>query len=187
MSATLFITEVVNVVNNLPLIASQTKTSQPLALQVGIALTGSLVLGLFISLGLGLIAGLVTSRLGTWGQTPRPPNRTRSLTLSAGRDAHTPAIHGNFAVRTKRTDRLAEILAVGHQQVIEDDPIPPWQFLSQGHLRFVWRFGLHVAKPIRNPMHMRVNCNSRFAERQCHDDICGLAPNARKFEQLFQF
>jgi hypothetical protein len=70
--ATLFVTEVVNVVNNLPLIASQAKTSQPFALQVGIALTGSLVLGLFISLGLSLIAGLVASKLGTRGQTPRP-------------------------------------------------------------------------------------------------------------------
>jgi hypothetical protein len=62
----------VNVVNNLPVLASQAETSKPFLLQVGMALMGGLVLGLFLSLGLALIAGLVASKLGTWSQTPRP-------------------------------------------------------------------------------------------------------------------
>jgi hypothetical protein len=70
--ATLFITDVVNVVNNLPVLASQAETSKPFLLQVGLGLMGGLVLGLFFSLGLALIAGLVASKLGTWGQSPRP-------------------------------------------------------------------------------------------------------------------
>lgn len=59
----LFACGVVNVLNNWPVMASGATTTQPLALQLGILMTASLVGSLFISLGLGLVAGLVRQRL----------------------------------------------------------------------------------------------------------------------------
>jgi hypothetical protein len=75
ISAVVFVVAAVNALNGLPAMAAGAKTDQPLALQIGIAITGSLVFGLFISLALGLIAGLVAPHMGMAGrrgQTPRP-------------------------------------------------------------------------------------------------------------------
>ncbi|HEY2380374.1 MAG TPA: hypothetical protein VGK48_04250 [Terriglobia bacterium] len=63
--ATVVIVGAVNTLNSWPLVASQAVTTQPLALQVGIAIAGSLVFNLFSGLGLGLAAGLVAARIGT--------------------------------------------------------------------------------------------------------------------------
>ena len=40
------------------------------------------------------------------------------------------AIFRDLASRTKRTDRLAEVLSIRDEQVIEDDPIAAGQFLA---------------------------------------------------------
>jgi hypothetical protein len=63
--ATLFVSAAFNALNSWPVIASQASTAQPLALQVGIALTGALVFALFSGLALALVAGLVASKMGT--------------------------------------------------------------------------------------------------------------------------
>jgi hypothetical protein len=63
--ATLFATSTMGTFNNWPGVASLASTAQPLALQVGIALAAGLVFGLFSAIALGLVAGLVGSKLGT--------------------------------------------------------------------------------------------------------------------------
>jgi hypothetical protein len=68
---TLLMTTALNTLNRWPSIASQASTAQPLALQLTIAIVGSLVFGVFTAIALGLVAGLVTPSLGTRGQTPR--------------------------------------------------------------------------------------------------------------------
>jgi hypothetical protein len=63
--ATLSVTNAFTALNGWPVVASQASTAQPLALQVGIALTGALVFSLFSGLTLALVAGLVASKMGT--------------------------------------------------------------------------------------------------------------------------
>jgi len=63
--AAMFVCNVVILVNNIPVLASQASTAQPLALQLGIAIVTQIVLGGFVAGGLGLAAGLVGDRLRT--------------------------------------------------------------------------------------------------------------------------
>jgi hypothetical protein len=59
--AAVLIITTLNVLNSWPVVASQASTAQPLELQAGIVIATSIVSGLFSAVGLGLVAGLVTS------------------------------------------------------------------------------------------------------------------------------
>ncbi|MBI2149765.1 MAG: hypothetical protein HYU27_04065 [Acidobacteria bacterium] len=55
-----FLIAVTNTLNNLPAVASQFSTAQPLGLQIGIVAAAALVSAAFVASALGLIGGLVT-------------------------------------------------------------------------------------------------------------------------------
>src|SRR5262245_18816522 len=65
--------------------------------------------------------------------------RVREITISAiGVNSrlplclhpNAPAICCNLASRTMWTDRFAQILSIRDQEIVEDDPVAPWQLLS---------------------------------------------------------
>ena len=59
-----------NVINNVPVFASQASTAQPLELQMGILIVTSLVFGIFTAAGLGLVAGIVAGEVRASGSLP---------------------------------------------------------------------------------------------------------------------
>ncbi len=63
ITSVIFLLGAVNIVNSWPIFASQASTAQPLGLQVGIAIATSLLFGIFTSVGLGLMAGLISGKL----------------------------------------------------------------------------------------------------------------------------
>jgi hypothetical protein len=68
--ATVFTAGTVNMMNNLPVFASQASTAQPLGLQIGIAIASSIVFGVFTGAGLALVAGLVSGDRRTHSNPP---------------------------------------------------------------------------------------------------------------------
>jgi hypothetical protein len=68
--ATLFLTGALNLFNSWPVLASVAQTTQPLALQLGIILSTSLVVSIFSSAALALVAGLVGGDLRKAGTGP---------------------------------------------------------------------------------------------------------------------
>jgi hypothetical protein len=69
--ATLFIASGLNTLNSWPVIAANASTTQPLELQLAIAISTSLIFSIFSAAAMGLVAGLIAGTLGTRGQSPR--------------------------------------------------------------------------------------------------------------------
>jgi hypothetical protein len=61
--AAVFVLGVINVINNAPALASQAITTQPLELQIGIMMVSTIVYGLFMAAGVGLVAGLAAGEV----------------------------------------------------------------------------------------------------------------------------
>src|SRR5215471_14182632 len=112
-------------------------------------------------------------------ETTRSTKRTRfcafcascGLFLSSRFDPNPVAIQRDLTLRTKGTDRLAQILSVGDKQIVIDDPVPARQFLPQRHFGIVGGFRSDIAQPVRNPMHVRIDGNSMLPESKRNNDV----------------
>jgi hypothetical protein len=69
--ATLLIVNGLNTLNSWPVIAANASTTQPLELQLAIAIATSLIFSIFSAAAMGLVAGLIAGTLGTREQSPR--------------------------------------------------------------------------------------------------------------------
>jgi hypothetical protein len=78
--ATLFVASALQIFNSWPTIAAGASTTQPLELQLAIAISTSLIFSIFSGAALALAAGLIGATLGTRGQSPR----SLVVALSAG-------------------------------------------------------------------------------------------------------
>jgi hypothetical protein len=77
------------------------------------------------------------------------------------------------ALAAKGRDGFADILAKGHQKIIDGQPITPGKFLPQSHFRLFRRIRLNVSPTVGDPVNMGVNADARLAEPEGDDQICG--------------
>ena len=96
------------------------------------------------------------------------------------------AVQRDLACRTVRADRLAEILSVGDQQIVKNNPILRREFSTQRHLRFLRRSRSDIPQPIRYSVHMRIHRDPGFLKTQRDNDVRGFTPNSGQVQQGIQ-
>src|SRR5262245_738728 len=84
--------------------------------------------------------------------------------LPADLYSDTLAVRRDPAFRTVRANRLAQILPVSDEQIVEDNPVSGRELTAQGHLGFLGRARADVTESIGDPVHMRIDSDPRLPE-----------------------
>ena len=93
-----------------------------------------------------------------------------------GGDAHSCAKGVQGTTTAPGGDRRAQILAVGHQQIVQDDPVTMGQFHPQGQFGLIRRLRFDIAPPVADPVDVGIDADSRFLERKGDNEVRGLPP-----------
>src|SRR5438552_12879276 len=93
---------------------------------------------------------------------------------AGGGDADSGAEGRDGAEGAAGGDRDANVLAEGDEEVAVADPVAPGELSAERHLGLFGAPGLHVAEPIRDPVHVRVDADSRLAVAHRHDEVSRL-------------
>jgi hypothetical protein len=99
-------------------------------------------------------------------------------------DAEARACRGEAALGAEGGNRLANMLAVHHQPLIDIDPIFLRQFRPQRRFGIIRSFRFHITPAIGNPVHMRIDADPRFAVTQRDRQICRFPSHARQLDQF---
>src|SRR5262249_39688971 len=97
--------------------------------------------------------------------------------------ADSPAERRDGAGGAARRDRHADVLAERDEKVVVPDPVAPRERRAQRHLGLLGVAGLHVAQPVRDPVHVRVDTDTGLAVPHRHDQIRRLPPDAVQREE----
>ena len=96
------------------------------------------------------------------------------------------AITDERALAAQRRDRLTDMLSIGDQQVVEDDPVFAGKFLAEGLFGFVRAFRRHISPPIADPMHVNINTDTRLSIAHRDDQIRRFTPDPGQRLQLIE-
>ena len=111
--------------------------------------------------------------------------RSRETSWSAGGlDADSAAEGGDGAERAAGRDRHADVLPEGDEEVVVADPVAARQLPPERHLGLFGVPGLHVAQPIRDPVHVGVHTDAGLAVAHRHDQVGRLPSHAVEGEEL---
>ena len=98
--------------------------------------------------------------------------------------AHPIAILGQKALGAQGRNWLADVLPIGNEQIVEDDPILAGKFLAQGLFGLIRGLGRHIPPSIGDPMHMNIDTDARLLVADSHDQIRCFSSYARQCQQL---
>src|SRR3954468_8305380 len=115
---------------------------------------------------------------------PLPLKRDYSAGSSGDGNSHPLAILSDFAARTKRADRFAEILPVRHKQIVDSHPILRRKLSAQSHFRLFRRLRPDITKPVRNAMYMGIHRDAGLPETKGKDDIRSLSSDTGQLQKI---
>ena len=107
--------------------------------------------------------------------------------LPAQGNSNPIAIHIYRALTAKRRNGLACLAAKSNHDGVINNPVATRQFFPQSEFGLLRCFCFHVAQPVGNPVHMRINTNSVFAVGKRNNKVGGFAANSFDTHYEFKF